>query len=437
MAQTGLAAGQIEALKLLEKNRQSPAASPEDRRMQVLVLASTGSAQSRPEAIRILQEMQRDQNAYGPEEQFLLARLYLAGNQWDDASREMRNLLTYHGDEPRYLTMYVSALLQRRQLAEAESWLDWMETLVPEHFSTVALRAQSQFYRGRFEASAQSLQRFVDKHDAQPVDRKSRLRLAADVLQELARGLRGTKHSDTTSLFSRPAEAMRRELLPDFPEQGIALAALLASDGRIDEAFLVAEKSWSAASADMLRDAAAIMLDASATPAHMARLEKLLRTALTQHKRAPPLLIALANVLSRQERPRESAALLREVLERDDANVEAMRALAVQLALERLKLAEAMKLVAKAITLSGASVALLDARAIVHLAMSRPEKAAADLEIILAQEQNPVVLYHYYRACSAMGKKEIAAAALTKARNLGLRPELLHPLERRMLAAPP
>ena len=80
---------------------------------------------------------------------------------------------------------------------------------------------------------------------------------------------------------------------------------------------------------------------------------------------------------------------------------------------------------------------LLDARALVYLALSRPEKARADLEAILVQEQNPVFLYHYFRACSAMEESKTANLAIAKARRMGLRPESLHPLERPTFASTP
>jgi tetratricopeptide (TPR) repeat protein len=437
LANSGLPGAREAAFKLLQQNIQSEAPSPEDRRMQVLVLASSGSPESRPEAIRVLEEMRREQRTLGPEEQFLLSRLYLLDGDWANASRQMRNLLVYHGDEPRYLVTYITALLGRREVSEAETWLEWLETLVPEQYTTVALRAEDLFYRGRFEQAAKLLQEFLEKHDSQPTDRVSRLKLISASLQEFARGLHGTKYNDSASLFGGPAETMRRELLTDFPEQGMPLAALLAEEGRLDEALELAEKSVKAASAEALSDTAMALLEASTLPAQTERIEKLLRGALEQQKRPAVLLTALARVLTMEKRYREAISLLREALEKEPGSVEALRNLSMQLALQRIKLTEALELVQNGIRIAGPTPALLDTRALVYLALSQPDKARRDIEAALGQSQSPTYFYHYFRACAAEGEKKLAGEALAKARSYGLRPEMLHPLERAALSSVP
>ncbi len=320
--------------------------------------------------------------------------------------------------------------MERRELTEAENWLEWLETLVPEQSTTVVLRAEDLYLRGRFEQAAKLLQEFLERPDAQPANRSARLGMLAACLQGFAGGMRGTNTADAASVFRRPAEAMRRELLPNFPEQGVPLAALLADEGRLAEALELLEKSAAKATPEAVQDAVLTLLQAGCSPPQLERLEKLLRSSIRERKRPPALLTALSHVLTAQKRYREGMSLLREVLEHEPKNVDALRDLATQLALERIKLSEAQRLVQRAIEIAGPSPALLDARALVYLSLSQPDKACRDLETALRQQPHPVYFYHYWRACVAQGEEKLAGAALAKARSYGLRPELVHPLER-------
>jgi tetratricopeptide (TPR) repeat protein len=249
-------------------------------------------------------------------------------------------------------------------------------------------------------------------------------------LQEFARGLHGTKYNDSTSLFARPAETMRRELLTDFPEQGMPLSSLLAEEGRLDEALELAEKSTKVAAAEALADTAMTLLEASTLPAQTERIEKLLRGALDQHKRPAALLTALARVLTMEKRYREAISLLREALEKEPGSVEALRNLSLQLALQRIKLTEALELVQKAIRIAGPSPALLDTRAVACLALSQPDKARQDIEAALLQNQSPIYYYHLFRACLALGDKKVAreAASATGSASAALRRALAKPV---------
>ena len=143
-----------------------------------------------------------------------------------------------------------------------------------------------------------------------------------------------------------------------------------------------------------------------------------------------PLLLGIAQACASQERYPEAEAFYREVIRKNSRAFRAMNNLAVILALQRIKLPEALKLANRAIELAGPAAPLLDSRASVYMAVGQPRKALDDLNTAIAEQPTPVRCFHQAQAYQQNEQREAARNAMKKAQQLGLRVEMLEPLER-------
>ena len=155
---------------------------------------------------------------------------------------------------------------------------------------------------------------------------------------------------------------------------------------------------------------------------------------LDKRGRPASLLIAAAFMVAQQGQYQKSEQLLREALQKDAASVVAMNNLALQLALQKQQLDEALELTGKAIQIAGLNPSLLDTRAVVYTARGETAKALADLDRAIAMTPKPVYYFHKARVLSAMKDPAGASQADAKARQLGLTMEMLSPLERKGVA---
>lgn len=156
-----------------------------------------------------------------------------------------------------------------------------------------------------------------------------------------------------------------------------------------------------------------------------------------------------ADLLCRRGLYRDAEENYREVLQKTKGSTTvaagAMNNLAVLLALQGIKLDEALKLVNQAIDIYGPAGAVLDSRASVYLAMGDTEKALTDLNRALAEDESPVWLFHQAETYEQTGQHDKAAAAFERALHLPkpLSKTLLYPPELAnfdrlsRLAAPP
>ena len=79
---------------------------------------------------------------------------------------------------------------------------------------------------------------------------------------------------------------------------------------------------------------------------------------------------------------------------------------------------------------SGPMATMLDTRAMIYLAMKKPEEALADMNIVIGDGDEPPRLFHLAKIYFQMGRKTEAAEALTRARKGGLKESDLEAYER-------
>lgn len=424
----------LEGLDLVEQNLKEPNPAIQDQRAKALLLSAMPRRQQQQEAVRLLEQVLRDYRSATPEDRFVLARLYLrlGADQWSQAARHFRALVAAAPNEPRYAAAYGAALLAHKELSEAELWVNRLQQIAPGQLPTVRLQAMTLCERNEHEKALGVLQGYLDHPQSKDQDRPARLLAVANTLEDLGqRASQGTA-AGIGARFLAEAEKLLRQYCESQPDQRLVLAAFLARNNRMEEAVALAEQAWPNSRPELIAPAMMTLLSGSAgqpTP-YQARAEKILSEAIAKHNRPVAFLVILADYLGVHNRVAEAETLYREVLQKNPNHIAALNNLAMLLALQGKQLDEAQQLVNRAIELTGPSANSLDSRAAVHLAGGRPELALKDIEAVIAD--TPVAMAYFRKAqiLVALDRRAEASEALRTAQKMGLKAELLHPLER-------
>jgi tetratricopeptide (TPR) repeat protein len=227
------------------------------------------------------------------------------------------------------------------------------------------------------------------------------------------------------------AERGYRKCAADDPKQAFVLVGFLARQKRLNEAVQVAEGAWKSAEMPQIAAACELLMRQPGMPSdQLERLDAILSASLAKHTRPAALLFVAGRLRDVQRKYEEAEAFYREALKNDAANVPTLNELAWLLALRAQKLDEARELIDRAIDRAGPQPTLLDTRALVELAQGQPEKALADMQVVI--DDQPAANRHFHLALvqHKLGRADDAAESLKKAVAMQLRPESLHPLER-------
>lgn len=421
----------LQAQELIEKNLASIYASPFDRRFFATLKASDPQVVERVKAMEIWKKLVEDQLAT-PDDALSLAKMYLAAGNWVEASALLRNLVTTYDKDPRFLVVYLDALLQHEETSNVEAYFDRLEKLAPHWFETTSLRADILCTPGKNKPleAIEVLKSFVDKPDALPRDRAARLRLVADKLDRLGRQLTKPEQAAVAETFANQAELLYRTFVKENSGQDLVLAVYLGSRGKVDEALDILERMLPNCSPQTFAQVCSLILQAGkANKEQLQRMDRIMLVAIKKFDRPTTLLLVMAELRTRQLQYAEAAEFYREVLKKSPSNAVAMNNLGVLQAMQGVELEESLKLVDKAIEIAGPLGPMLDSRATVYMAMNEPDKALDDLKLALIDRETPVRLFHQAQAHALAGQKATARAALDKALKKGLTKEMLQPLE--------
>ncbi len=417
------------ARELIDKNLAAAEASVLDRRARAIIDVSDPVRSRRKEGIHMLETMVQDQIATS-EDRYELAQMYLAAGNWIQASIQFRNLVASYSNEPRYLAAYVLVLLDHGEIINAELYLDRLETLSPDHIGTAVLQARMAMAKNDPNKAFALLKAFVDKPNAQPPDRNDRLYLAAAHLEKLAQQLTKPAEKPIAERFVSQAETFYRACVEKNAAHEPELVLFLARQGRVNEAIDLLDRTHGKDTPPVLGHIVSTMAP-KVSKDQSERLNRILQVAMKRADRPVPLLMAMADLCTRQSRNADAEVLYREVLQKNSDNTNAMTSLAVLLAQQGIKLDESLKIVNQAIGIVGPMGMALDARACVYLARGETDKALGDIAGALAENELPLWLFHQAQAYDQAGRHADAAAAVQKALHLpqGLTKEMLLPLE--------
>jgi tetratricopeptide (TPR) repeat protein len=364
--------------------------STECKRCKARVLATQPQKQFRARAVELLEELERS-GALLPDDRFVLGVLYDADGNWAGAAGQVRELTRLPAPAPRHLAWYVMGLLRQKavDVGEAERCVARLAKLEetyqvgPNRFASVELKARLLESRGQGDEALKLLRAHVGRKDARP-------------------------------------------------EEGLLVHASLRRQKRYAEAFAECEQVWrekkwppevaGSVSITLLRGM-------KPTDAQCEKVETWLREAIAASPQSAVLRMHLADLYDQRGRYAEAEQAYREVLKKEPGNFVALNNLAWLLALRKGDAAEAERCINEAISNLGRRGDLLDTRGMVKIALGRPDAAILDLQDAAADSESPTRLFHLARAHHLARDRANAARVLAQARQRGLDPGLLHPVE--------
>ncbi len=427
----------LKSVALIDANLKLDPNSLFDRRIKARAMATRATRKQRKEAIAMIEDLLKGDQSGTAEDRFVLARLYLAEENWSKANEQMRQLLAVAGDNPTYLEVFIRDLLRRDEGREAGMWVDQLERLAPKSYATADLKAQVLAEEGKTDAAVAILNRFLEQDDPGGPDGTQRLLMVARTLEAIGRRLSELGHAAASrgataeadvmnreaETVNREAEGMYRRYVQARPDEELVLGSFLAKKGDIDKAIEVLENSWSntkVPSPSLGAAAVEMIVGIDATDSQLGRIEEVLNKALRARDNAESLLLAKAELYISQGRDRDAEDIYRKVLEKNPNNVVALNNLAVFLGHRGKDLDQALEMVNKSIELAGPVGSLLDSRATVYLGMEEWEAAIDDLQEAISD--SPTAPRYFHLAEAHYGFQDIIEArkAMTKAESMGL-----------------
>lgn len=433
-------------ISLLNQNLASDSDSMPDRRAKAILLASRGESKSRAQAIRLFEEVVKQQADPAPEDIFLLARLritesdYLSRIQnkpgdslveWRKARSLMQGLLTSNSEEPRYIQVYIDALLRRDENQEAELWIERLHSLSTNPLESLALRVQTLLANNREEDAFVALTDFAEslsdeqKRDAATMGTLSRL------FESGGHSLEKAGNTEAAAKYFSQAESHLGQVA-QHPQDPLESAGYLARRGRHAEAIKLANEGIENANPPQIANFVAAVLRSEGSKS-LPELTQLLQSALRQHSNSPILLTILADVHIWAGQYEEAETLFRQLLAENPKNVVVLNNFALMLALREKNLDESERLIQQAVELAGPQSALLDSRGVVLAMAGKSGEAIKDLQNAVAESPSASRWFHLAFALQRSGDLTAARKALDQAKQRGLNPAEFYPLDQELL----
>ncbi|MGL6094497.1 MAG: tetratricopeptide repeat protein, partial [Fimbriiglobus sp.] len=395
---------------------------PDDQRARAVLAAADPFR--RAEAIELLAAAAA-KTPLNPEENVLLARLYLRGGRADLAAEGLREATrATNVAAPEYLGLLVRVELQRGNPSGAKAALDRLAAVAPRSWEAVSADA-------RYLAKTKDKAAVVARIRAWPGvdDPGAAVALVGPLFDELG--------------MPAEAEAAYRTFLKKQPGPvaHAPLAGFLLKSGRAADALALAREYQATAPPGLtarlksgaIRVRPPSLLPAADRPAW--EKEAAAVTAWVDGKRAadpmnPDLLFARAELFDAAGKTADEIAVYETALKAFPENELFLNNLAVLLALAgNDKSGRPLELVNHAIARSGPRQHLLDSRATIHRAAGRPKDALDDLEVALAVEPRSVYQFHAAQAWDKLGETQKRDSAVADAVKGGLTKAMLNPLE--------
>ncbi|HUY91125.1 MAG TPA: tetratricopeptide repeat protein [Pirellulales bacterium] len=411
-----------EVYKLLDRNRDDDALSVSGQRLKALMLVRRGGENSRRRAREVLEALVDVEGTPTDIDRLLLARLYEAQGQTVAAAEQLKALVNRDKPSASHLVAYVDFLLRTEQATEAGYSLDQLAKLEPEgaNWRTLTLRARWLKARGEAPKIPPLVQRFLNQTLAN----------ANDPAQQATLWLNAGKLYSSLSLEPE-AESSYREAVQLEPRTLPALAMWLAQHGKSAEAI---RSCIASAKSDLTSQTARTLssiLVIAPLPAELRTdAEAVLSAALERHPEDAQLLFDIATLRLFKGDNGQAIRLLRQTLQFDPKNLQAMNNLAILLAGQPQGHAEAIEYIDRAISLAGMHPELLDSKA--WILLCHGEAAAAETLLHDALSIPPGDARHHFHlalACQLQGKLDDARNSLQKARDGKLPVNLLMPDE--------
>lgn len=378
----------------LDDKGRLPRDNPKERpdpdllRTQARVLATQPQNSFRARAIDLFERLDRAQSLTDDDRLMLALLLDRAGN-WPKAKEQYLQLAIRANAGPQTLVQFSLGLIRQKETGMAEQFVERLEKLEKDR-NVPAGTYGSQELRSRLHEAAGD----IDKGYAM---------LKA--------------HVERT-------DAAKEELL--------ALVAYSSRHKRLEEGLKVCVAARATCKPEAVGAATVALLRAcKGSDDQCKEAEAWLTKAIADNPKKLVLRMHLANLYDFRGAYRQAEEQYRELLKpgNEPNNVVGLNNLAWLLALQPGKGVEGLEIVTKAIASAGRRPELLDTRGTILLGLGRNEEALIDLKEAAADSPNATRLFHLARAHHAVKDRDAAARALRKAKELGLQPDTMHPVE--------
>ena len=443
LAARGTGPDRTRAKDLLTGADANPGDTVDDRRATAAVLAGLsgqleGEARDQvmAKAIEVLAGVV--QESKNPRDKFLLAQVYRTSAARSTPERAAANRLNGRRllqelikDDPRNVEYYVAALDEATEEADrafAEKCATYLLANHPADFRVIQSVARFECRAGRPAKALEVVTAYARTADATPGDLQRRTGQAAELLDELGRrpAVRGT---DVGRKMIDAAVEKYEQLFAVRPEVMVAVAGLLAHDGRAAEAFTKLDRYAKLLPTRVkVLTGLAVLRGGPATAAQWERVRGWLEAAATEEPGSVAVRMNEGEFYTLKADLPSAEKAYAAALAFDDQNVVALNNLAWVLSANPDTGDRALELVDKAVRVIGMTGELLDTRARVKIARKEYAAAEADLTAALSLDRTPLRLFHLALATRG-GSPEAAKKHYKEAKERGLREATVHPTD--------
>ena len=362
---------------------------------------------------------------------FHLAQIYRAAGNRIESRRCLNALLQADQNNIYYLTSALEELTEDGNIAAAEAFAERLRKNYAGEFRAVSMVARFECKAGRPERALAVAEGYTRAADLSAGDYLARSARVAELLDELSRmpKVRGTP---TGRRMVDAAIERYAALVPTRAESAVAIAGLLASDGRITEAFARIE-TYDRYETKRIRALAglAAVRSGGASERQFNIVKGWLDTCLGEDPDSITLRLNEAELRAIRQDLEGAIAVYESVLKLDPRNVVALNNLAWLLATDPKSAGRALELIDRATREAGLSGEMLDTRARVRITLRQFDRAEHDLTEALSREVTPLRYFHIavLRLAQSPARPEDAAKAFQEAKARGLDVANIHPTD--------
>lgn len=430
---------------LLEKNALDGQLDPEDQLMLAKIYASRNEPQSRRDALKLYEQVATKTQLTTPD-LGNMARLYEQSGDWPKCRETLLKILAGKRVVPNTYQVIAEKSTEHGEYNEAIRWADALNKAQPNSIAPIFIAARIEGKMGHTDKAKERLMKLM------PPTKPENTVLIRTIAQRF----------DEMGLDA-DAEKVFRTLATLAPQNKLDLAEYVANHGKFEEGLKICGDLLPTALATPAQPANAapgapsqpagptageILTSAveiihaggdKVTPAQLAMVDKWFAEVAAKAPNPTQLEILRAEFLDLTSRGPDQEQALRALLASDDKTLGDLdRAvlknnLAYGLAMRKVELDEALKLMNESIEILGPRGDLLDSRGAVYLAMGNNQAALADFKDA-ALEVTAQKLFHLAQAQAATGDTKSAKASLERAiKNEHLKQKDLHPTEWKLL----
>lgn len=426
-----------ETRQLLERPGAEQDEATLDRRLQAVLWSQRPGAENLAQARKILEGLVTDPKQVVDGDRLLLAHVYvqeseLLGLTLEQRQRNLQSarqqflaLVARSTPQPMHLMAYIDFLLREKQPEEAGAWIPRLDAVAPNDLRSLALRVRWLQQQGR-----------TDEIEPLVEGRADELRKSLTAAEQQSQLYRAVGQIYALAGQYVAAERWFRRLAESAPEGYAPLAAMLAKQGRLEEAVRVCADAFKAKPSARPAITLATLLASSQTPPQEAQTaEALFAQALGNEPDNAELLTALATLRLVQQQAEAACQLYRAVLRLQPDQVLALNNLACLLADQPAHRAEALQHIDRAIELSGPQATLYDSKGMILVGLDRADEALGFLEKAAAMpEADPRFHLHLAAAYARTRNADKARAAFRQAREGRLDEQILTQTDHQLLA---